>query len=125
MNNPDRIKNYIAESAIGQYRIGKFGSTDDMIVQANAASDSLIGVCCQPGGAAIGDRADMVLTGATEVEYGGSVARGDRLTTDASGRAVTASPSTGVINNIIGLAMESGIAGTIGSVLFAQSQIKG
>ena len=125
MHNPGRIKNFTLESNVGQYRIGVFGSKDDTMVQASAVSDSLIGVCAQPGGATTGERADFVLTGIAEVEYGGTVTRGNDLTTDAQGRAVAAAPSSGVVNKLIGKAMESGVLGTIGSVLLNQSQIKG
>ncbi len=125
MNNPSLIKNFTLESNIAQYRIGIFGSKDDSMVQASAVSESLVGVCVQPGGGATGERADFVLTGVTEVEYGGTVVRGNDLTTDAQGRAVAAAPSSGVVNKLIGKAMESGVLGTIGSVLLNQSQIKG
>lgn len=126
MNNQVFIKNFTAESAISQYRVVKFGSSDSQIAQASApATDVLLGVCIQPGGAVAGERCDVAMSEAAEVEYGGTVTRGDLLTTDASGRAVKAAPAAGVINNIIGIAAEDGIVGQIGSVMLGRFQIKG
>lgn len=124
MQNPGLTKSFIAETTVAPYRIGKFGSTDDRVVQATASTESLLGVSNNLGGSA-GGRVDMVLTDVTEVEYGGTVTRGDYLTSDASGRAITASPATGVNAGIIGKAMASGVIGDIGSVLLCQSRMQG
>jgi len=125
LNIPGIIKNFTAETAIGQYRAVAFGSTDGSVVQGAAVTDLLIGVCAQPAGGAIGERVDVVMDGITEIEYGGTVTRGALLTTDSLGRAVVAAPASGVVNNLIGRAAESGVLGTIGSVILLQTQIKG
>lgn len=132
MNNPTLIKNFKAEAAIAAYRIVKFGSDDVSALQAAAATDALFGVCGALAGD-IGKRVDISLAGIAEVEYGAAVTRGDRLTADASGRAVPVSRHTHTENTaaayaqnattgagtgsvIIGIAMASGVLGDIGSV---------
>lgn len=123
MSNPELIKSYKAGGAISKHRIVKL-SADDTVVQAAAATDALHGVLGEIA-AASGDRVDVVLTGIAEVEYGGNVTRGALLTADADGKAVSADPAAGVNNRIIGQAMESGVAGDIGSVLISHSSMQG
>lgn len=120
------VKSYRAGGAISQYRIVKF-SGDQAVVQASATGDGQIGICCQPGGAASGERVDVTRTGIEEVEYGGNVTRGDLLTADAQGRAVSVTrhthtetgTTTAAASNIriIGMAEVSGVSGDIGHVL--------
>lgn len=112
MNHPELIHNFTAGGAIGAHRIVKFSSADTEVLQATAATESLIGVTTEVGSSS-GERCDVILSGVAEVEYGGGVTRGARLTTDASGKAVAASAG----NRIIGIAMVSGSSGDIGSVL--------
>jgi len=112
VNNPLLTKNFTAGGTINAYRIIKFGSSDAEVLQAAAVSDSLIGVDAGLG-AASGERVDVVVSGAAEVEYGGAVTRGGLLTSDADGKAVAASED----DRIIGVAMQSGVSGDIGSVL--------
>ena len=130
MNNPDLIKTFKAGAEIAKYRIVKFDSDDDTVIQGAAATDALIGVAIQQGeagdpAAASGERLDVALSGVTEVEYGGSVTRGDLLTSDANGKAVAAAPATGANNRVIGVAMVSGVSGDIGSVRIAPGEFQG
>lgn len=104
-------KNYIAGGAITKYRIVKF-SADRAVVQAAAATDALIGVS-QEIDAASGERVDVCRIGMPLVEYGGTVARGDPLTSDANGKAIKANPSAGTKVSIIGFAEVSAVAGDI------------
>ncbi len=132
MNNPALIKNFKAEAAIAAYRIVKFGADDSSVLQSAAATDSMFGVC-GPLAGELGKRVDITLTGVAEVEYGAAVTRGDRLTADASGRAIpvtrhthtentaaayaqNATTGAGTGSVIIGIAMVSGVLGDIGSV---------
>lgn len=124
MNNPVIIKSYTAEAALTKYRLVKFGATDDVVTPATAVADKILGVLTDVD-ALINQRADVVVEGITDVEYGGTVTRGDPLTTDASGRAVTAAPAAGVNNRIIGIAMVSGVISDVGSVKIAQSLMQG
>lgn len=125
MNNPDLIKAFKAGAVIEPYRIIKFDSDDDHVIQAAAVGDGLIGVSGKLKAEAAEDVTDITLTGVAKVEYGGSVTRGGLLTTDANGKAVAAAPASGVNNSVIGRAMVSGADGDIGSVLLMPSQIQG
>ena len=118
MKNPGLIKNFLAGALVYAYRIVKF-SAENTVVQAAAASDGLIGVDAGLG-IASGARGDVILNGVAEVEYGGGVTFGQRLTSDSVGRAVTASAG----DRVIGIAMVSGISGDIGSVLLAQTGLQ-
>ncbi|MEC4750044.1 capsid cement protein [Methylomicrobium sp. Wu6] len=125
MRNEGLIKNFTAQGAISAYRIAKFGSADGTVVAAAAVSDLLLGVATRVPADASGDRVDIVLNGIAEVEYGGNVTRGAKLTADASGKAVAAAPAAGTNNQIIGIAMVSGVSGDIGSVLIIPSVLQG
>ena len=122
-NNPGLNKNYATGGAIAPYRICKF-SADDTVVQAAAATDLSIGVSGRIG-AASGERIDINRAGLVEVEYGGVVARGSKLTSDADGKAVVAAPAQGVNNQIIGIAEVTGAAGDIGALTIAPSVMQG
>lgn len=123
------VKSYKAGAAIAQYRIVKHGADDKTVIQAAATGDGLIGICCQPGGSTTGQRVDITRTGIEEVEYGGTVTRGDLLTADAQGRAVSVTrhthTETGTTTaaaspvRIIGTAEMSGAVGDIGQVLLS------
>lgn len=117
-------KNYVAEAAIAPYRIVKFGAADGQVLQAAAAADLLMGVC-ESVGPAIGERCDVVKSGIAEVEFGGTVARGAAVTSDASGRAVAAAPGAGANVRIIGFAEVSAVSGDIAPVLIAPGLMQG
>ncbi|NCJ06678.1 DUF2190 family protein [Synechococcales cyanobacterium C] len=123
MRNPLLLKNFAAGADIAPFRIVKFSTTDDLVVQAAAATDALLGVV--ELGAATGERVDVITHGIAEVEYGGTVTRGALLTSDTSGRAVAAAPATGVNNRIIGIAGVSGVSGDVGSVILYPGSIQG
>ncbi len=80
----------VAGAAIAAYRIVKFGDADGKVVQAEAAADALIGIVNRVP-AESGRPVEINRYGVAEVEYGGGVTRGDALTSDADGKAVTAS----------------------------------
>lgn len=124
MQNPILTKNFLAGVAIAPYRIVLLGDVDDGVVQAEGSSEALLGVSDDLGADA-GDRVDVYLSGVTQVEYGGAVARSDWLTSDADGKAVVPAPAAGTNANIIGQAMVAGAAGDIGSVLISQGRIQG
>ncbi len=117
--NPLLILNYIAEALIYPYRILKAGSADKYVAQASANTDGLMGISTPSGPSyAIDERIDVVKAGLAEVEYGGVVTRGDYLTSDANGKAITITAAmllAGAVNSI-GVAEESGVSGDIGSV---------
>lgn len=125
MANPVFIKAMNAEAAIAAFRIVKIGAADGGVIQGAAAADVLLGVSDELGQATAADRVDVILTGIADVLYGGTVARGARLTSDATGRAVAAAPAVGVNNGIIGIALVSGVLGDVGSVLITPSVLQG
>ena len=121
---PGMVKNFKAEAAIAKRRIVKFGASDAQILPGAASADLLIGVSAEID-AAIGEPCDVYLSGIPEVEYGGNVTRGDFLTSDAVGRAVTAAPAAGVNARIIGMAIVSGVIGDVGAVHLSPGRIQG
>lgn len=124
MSNSLLVKNAKAEAAVPAFTIVKFGTADGQVVPAAAVSDKLLGVSTDIA-AAINERCDYIASGLADVLYGGAVTRGDQLTSDASGRAVTAAPAAGTNNRIIGVAAVSGVVGDIGQVFISQSMLQG
>lgn len=118
-----------AGGTIAKWRIVKFGADDDHVIQGAAATDSLIGVVDLPGDptvtAAAEDRVDVVRGGEVDVKAGGTITRGDLVTSDASGQAVTAAPSTGANNRILGVAMKSAVSGDVIPVLIGLCNLQG
>lgn len=112
--NVGLVKTFIVAGTINEYRIVKFGAQDRDALQASAASDKFAGVAGLPRGATAvtGESIDVIKSGVADVTYGGTVAAGDFLTSDAQGRAVVAS----VGDFIIGVAQVAGIAGDLGGV---------
>lgn len=110
------IINYAAGGTVNPYRIVKHGAADQTAIQAAAATDALMGVADQMGAGVAGDPLDVIKSDLAEVEFGGNVTRGDWLTSDSQGRAVTAAPATGATVQVIGRAEVSGVLGDIGSV---------
>lgn len=125
MRNPGLQKNYTAEAAIPAYRIVKFGAADGGVLQAAAATDKLIGVTDRLAAAAANDRIDVIRTGIAEVQYGGTVAAGDLLTADASGRAIVATAAAGSNVRVIGVAEVAGVVDDTGSMLIVPGAFQG
>lgn len=111
MANPGLVKSLVAEAAVSPYRVVKFGTADGQVVQAAAASDAAVGVADNLGQSAAGYRVDVILNGIADAEAGAAVARGARLTADASGRVVAAASG----NIVIGVAMAA--AGAAGEII--------
>ncbi len=113
--------NRTAGATINPYRLVTTGSTSsELDLQASGASSPLIGVNGNRA-AEFGERFDCGVLGLYPVEYGGDVARGNKLTSDAQGRAVAVTPGSSA--QVIGVAWEDGDEGTIGSVLISQFAI--
>lgn len=119
MAKPTLIVTFNAGAAIAANTLVALGAADGIVVSGSAATDPLIGITVL-GADAAGDRVDVTMAGIEEVVYGGTVTRGDPLTTDASGRAINATVAG---SRIIGYALESGVAGDICGILIAPSQI--
>lgn len=124
MSNVQLFKNFTAGGAIAAYTIVKF-SAAETVVAAAAVSDLLIGVSHDIA-AASGERVDVALDGVAYVVAGAAVALGAQLTSDASGRAVTAAPAAGTNNRVIGVALEAAAAaGDVIRVLLSPSTVQG
>jgi len=102
-----------AEGAVLPHRLLIAGSTDGLVTIAVDATKPILGPSIETG-----SDADCVveffLDKVPYVEYGGNVTYGDKLTSDSVGRAIA---TTTAGNNVIGIAMVSGVIGDLGEVL--------
>lgn len=95
-----------------QYRIVKLTSSD--LAVANATDLNQVGVLRDnPVGA--GKPCNVRIFGASKVKLGGTVAKGDRLTSDASGNAIVAAAG----KQVVGIAMTAGVNGDIGNIFIS------
>ena len=119
------IKSLVATTAITKRRLVKFGAADGAGIQAVDGAAFIVGVSSDIDTAA-GERCSVLSTGTiADVEYGGTVTRGDPLTSDASGRAVTSAPAGGSNSFIVGYAEVSGVLGDIGSAYIIPQRVQG
>ena len=105
-----------APAAVAGHRLITLAAGDNTVATADAVSDPIIGVSTSIGSQDNG-RCDVVVAGITEAEIGGTVTKGDVLTTDASGRAVTSGAGT---DRVLGIALADAVLDDIASVLIAQ-----
>jgi hypothetical protein len=117
-------KHYTAAGAIAAFRIVKPGADDGEAAQAAAATDALMGVN-ESVATDDGEGCDVVKVGIADVEFGGTVAAGDPVTSDADGKAVKAEPDAGTNARIIGFAEVAAVAGDIAPVLIAPGVLQG
>ena len=109
MATPGIYKNFEAEGEIGPYVIVTHGTADYAVKAATGATVALVGTTDELGKLSNG-RVAVCTGGIPEVALGGTVAAGDPLTSDASGKAVKA---TAAGNRILGFALVSGASGDI------------
>lgn len=106
------IKSRNATTAIPAYRFVKEGAADGTAVPAVDAASAIIGVSSELD-TAVGERVSVQQGGnVAEIMFGGNVTRGDYLTADAQGRAITTT-TTGARYG--GIAEVSGVLGDIGT----------
>lgn len=107
---------YTASGSMTQWAFAKHSTaTDRTVLVAAAASDPIIGVCQDD--ATNGQRTQIRTAGRTSIVYGGTVTRGDLLTSDSSGRAITYTKATVFTGTpyivsgspVYGVAEESGV----------------
>lgn len=113
MQHTGLIKNFTADGPIEKRRLVTFGVSEGHVVRAGIGVP-LLGTTAIRGAKAAGERVDVCLSELREVEFGGPVAFGDPLTSDATGRAVKAEPAPGAKVHCIGRAMSAGGVGVIG-----------
>jgi hypothetical protein len=111
--NTSGTKGYVATAAVGEGIIVKLSSGQAVV--ATAATDKFIGVTMNK--AAAGETASIRLRssqGTIKVKAGGTIAVGDKLTTNGSGQAI-ATVTAG--NEILGMALEAGASGDMVEVM--------
>jgi hypothetical protein len=106
------------------FTIAKFGADDDTLSVAAASTDLLVGVF-QHTTTAANDEVRIMMSGISRVKLGGTVTRGNLITSDANAKGVAAAPAAGVNAYIIGQALASGVDGDIIPVLLSQGRIQG
>lgn len=106
------------------FLIVKFGADDDTVSQATAVTEVYEGIA-QHSTVSANDEIAVMVEGISRVVAGGTITRGDYLTSDANGKAVTAAPAAGINNNIIGIAQKSGVVNDIITVRIAPQRIQG
>ncbi len=111
--SPGLTKAYDVGAKVEKRRIVKFDSSDGVVIKSAAATDKHIGVSSEID-AETTDRCDVFRDGLAEVDYGGTITRGDMLTSDASGKAVA---TTTANDRYVGIAEVSGVSGDVGVVL--------
>jgi len=116
---PGKYHSYLCEGVIPPYRLANFGVADNSSKQAVDAASPLIGVTQIVGGED-GLQVDICRDGLPEVQYGGVVTKGDRLTSDADGKAI-ATVTAG--DWVIGIAEVSGVEDDIGMVFISPDKI--
>jgi hypothetical protein len=125
MSNILLAKTFVAEAAVPGRRIVKMGTADDQVVVGALATDAPFGVSDPIGQALAGGRVDVIVRGIAEIEAGGTIPRGARVTTNAFGQGVAAAPSTGTNNGVIGIALRAASSGDYVPVLLAQHTMQG
>lgn len=123
-----RIPDYIpllAGASVTPNRLVKIGAADQTVILSTAASDKSIGVSAPLITTATGAVVDVAIGGVAEVIAGGTVTRGDRITSDANGAGVTAAPAAGTNNFVVGIALESAVSGDVFSVLLVPQVLQG
>jgi len=107
-------QNRNAEGSIIAYSIVKEGASDFGALQAAGPNDAIIGVNGEIAASST-DPVDVIRLGPAFLTAGGTITRGDRLTSDANGKAVTASESivqTAVVGAAAGNVTVTGIKTT-------------
>ena len=108
------IKSRNCTTATPGMRFVTEGPVDGSGIPAVGSAVNIIGVSSELD-TIVGERMSVIMVGnIAPIVYGGTVARGDALTSDAQGRAITTT-TTGA--RIGGTAEVSGVVGDIGSVI--------
>ena len=124
MNHFGLVKNFTALALMASYRIAGYGADEGQAAQATG-DEPYLGVTGVRGAAAANSRIDVYMDQIRDIEFGGVVAYGDWLTSDADGKAITAAPAADAQMNVIGRAMTAGVAGSIGKAHINPQQITG
>lgn len=115
---------FLATAVCAAFIAVKPGAEDNTCVPATAPTDLIIGVS---DGLAkdIGEMVDVPSAGYAEVLCGAAVTRGQKLTCDATSRAVPCGPAAGAAHQSFGVAMQSGVAGDVIAYQIGLSTVTG
>lgn len=97
------------------FTIAKFGANNDTFDVASAPTNILLGIFQHTTDAA-GDDVRIMMNGISMCKLGGTVTRGDAITSDSAAKGVKAIAN----QSIVGYALASGVSGDIIPVLLAQ-----
>lgn len=90
-------KNFVAGAAVKGYRFVKFSG--GKIIQSAAATDNIVGVS-ERIDVALDERIDVIQTDHCQIQIGAAVSEGDRLISDANGKAIPTAAITDVYGAI-------------------------
>jgi len=115
------VDQILAATVTTVHRFVKADATEDQIVEITGASDVVTGIRALAGTA--GDRVEVTLPGGgiRKITYGDTIADGDQVTTDSSGRAIPATAGT----YVWGTTKMAGVVGDVGRILFLPQGVKG
>jgi len=110
----DFVRSFIAGADLSakQYFLVKLGTGVNDIVLASAATDRIVGVLQEKP--KTGQPAQVAMLGTSKVVAGGTIAKGDCITSNASGQAIA---TTTAGNTVIGIALETAVTGDIFEIL--------
>jgi hypothetical protein len=103
---------FLASALVGALLVIKPGAADGTCVPATAPTDLIIGVSDGLAKDA-GEMVDAASAGVADVLCGAAVTRGQKLTCDATSRAVPCAPGVGINHQSFGTALQSGVAGDV------------
>jgi hypothetical protein len=116
-------KKFTAGGAISAFTCVKFGSDDNSVVAATAATDVVIGIAQHD--ASSGEGVRVMMLGISRAKAGGTITRGALVGSDASGQVVALAPAAGTNNYAVGYALASAASGDIIPVLVVPSRPQG
>jgi hypothetical protein len=116
MRTETLIKTFHAPAAVAGYTLVTFAAGVNTVETADNVADPILGLTTSVGSQGNG-RCDVIVGGVSEARIGGTVTKGEVLTTDATGRAITATQTT---DRVLGMAMADAVIGDIASILVAQ-----
>lgn len=117
-------KSRVADAAFTGCQFTAYGTQDGHAIPASDPTKPLMGVS-DTLAVSPGQMVDVQMTQIGEVVAGGTIAYGDRLMTDANGRAVKAAKQTGATIYTAGYAQSGAVAGDIFPFLITLGAIDG
>lgn len=115
-----KVLTFKATAAIGQYSVVKGGADNEHVsVSAAGATDKSVGIAMSAATVADQFTEVAVMGGGAKLKLAGTVAFGDKVTSNASGLGVVAASN----DHVVGVAMEAGVSGDIIQIVVALSML--